>query len=238
MDITAHIQEEFADARSGLTTTRRVERILRDQGFHPDTTLMATSTCPDELNRSVTGLARRWGPAFPLGGLAGLPFTGQTGFDAYYSHLPDPDGAGLIVYGSHVGVTDEGAWGRVVRPGQRAATLCCGSAMGALELLDDGRSAEDAESQQQVVTQLLEERREEIEDGEHAGAEAARVLAGEIGERLDELLPDAPDRVLVCLGGIQINTPSGEEDYFVARELTLYRPDEEEPTDLLGELVD
>ena len=55
-------------------------------------------------------MQRRFGPEFNLGGLAGLPFTGKTGFGAFAAHVPK-DGHIFIVYAPHVGISRDGAIG-------------------------------------------------------------------------------------------------------------------------------
>eukprot|EP00954_Amorphochlora_amoebiformis_P020003 1336131-Amorphochlora_amoeboformis.AAC.1 len=50
--------------------------------------LMAVSSCPDEINRTMDSFNDYWGDSFHLGGLAGIPFTGKTGFGAYAAHVP------------------------------------------------------------------------------------------------------------------------------------------------------
>jgi Limiting CO2-inducible proteins B/C beta carbonyic anhydrases len=44
-----------------------------------------------------------------------LSFVGKTGLDAFSDHVPD-HGAALLFFGRHVGITDAGQVGRVIRP--------------------------------------------------------------------------------------------------------------------------
>ena len=53
---------------------------------------------------------------FPLAGLAGLPFTGKTGWAAFSSHLVE-DGNIVILYAPHVGIDNDGIIGQVMREG-------------------------------------------------------------------------------------------------------------------------
>ena len=68
---------------------------------------------------------------FPLGGLAGLPFTGKTGWAAFSSHCPS-DGNIAILFAPHVGLDREGRVGKIYRDGQTEASGACGAAIGAL----------------------------------------------------------------------------------------------------------
>lgn len=105
-------------------------------GFTDKNTLFADSSCPDEINHDnteddVTGLfQKRWGKLFPLGGLAGIPFTGKTGWGAFSSHCPH-DGNIVILFAPHVGIDSNGNVGKILRCGQRHSSSACGAAIGA-----------------------------------------------------------------------------------------------------------
>ena len=66
----------------GCCAEQKFAMKLFELGFTDDNTLFADSSCPDEINHDdgeedITALfANRWGEDFPLGGLAGVPFTG------------------------------------------------------------------------------------------------------------------------------------------------------------------
>jgi hypothetical protein len=99
-------------------------------------TVLAESSCPDELNHDTFShdisqlMGNRWGEVFHLGGLAGIPFTGKTGWGAFSHHVPE-DGNILVIFAPHVGLTKEGTVGKVHRPHQDHATSACGAAVGA-----------------------------------------------------------------------------------------------------------
>ena len=105
-------------------------------GFTPNNTLFAESTCPDEVNHDNPSedinaiFGNRWGEVFPLGGLAGMPFTGKTGWAAFSSHRPD-DGNICVLFAPHVGVDCNGEVGKVTREGQEGSSSACGAAIGA-----------------------------------------------------------------------------------------------------------
>ena len=83
-------------------------------------------------------MADRWGEVFDLSGLAGLPFTGKTGWDAFSSHCPE-DGNIVILFAPHVGIDRNGNVGKVYRKGQNESSLACGAAIGALKALEKER---------------------------------------------------------------------------------------------------
>ena len=105
-------------------------------GFTSENTLFADSSCPDEINHDnpdedVTALfASRWGEMFPLGGLAGLPFTGKTGWAAFSSHCPK-NGNIVVMFAPHVGIDSDGIVGKADRDGQDCSSAACGAAIGA-----------------------------------------------------------------------------------------------------------
>jgi len=109
---------------------------LKGLGFTDDNTIFTDCSCPDEINHDdpcedISSLfSKRWGEVFPLSGLAGLPFTGKTGWGAFSSHCPK-DGHICILFAPHVGVDAEGNVGKVVRDGHETASSACGAAIGA-----------------------------------------------------------------------------------------------------------
>jgi len=117
----------------------------KDRGFNQRNTILATSFCPDEINNGFTDqLVKRYGEVYPIGGLAGVPFSGVSGLDALLSHVPDKvDGKVLIIFAPHIGISDDGVIGKIKRPGQKGETSACGAAVGAYKYL----SSKDSISQ-------------------------------------------------------------------------------------------
>jgi len=114
--------------------------VMKSLGANGVNTLLAESSCPDELNHNNFGsdlfdmMGNRFGEVFHLGGLAGVPFTGAAGFNAFNHHVPK-DGNIFVVYAPHVGITEQGVVGKVHRPGQDHATSACGASVGAYNFL-------------------------------------------------------------------------------------------------------
>merc|ERR1719454_1111744 len=100
----------------------------------PLNTIFGTSICPDEINTMQGSLAaimkRHWGKCFPMGGISGIPFAGKTGFVAFSHHVPD-DGNVMVMFGPHVGISDDGTIGKFVRRGQKKQSTACGAVIGA-----------------------------------------------------------------------------------------------------------
>jgi len=125
----------FPNAREGAAFTLAVVNYLAGKGFTPENTLFGHSTCVDEVCRTVTKFAAHYGESFVLGGLAGIPFSGDAGFGAYAQHVPDR-GNLLVLYGSHIAIGRDGEIGRIHRPGQESHSMACGAAYAALKWLE------------------------------------------------------------------------------------------------------
>jgi len=140
--------------------------VLKEIGFDGDNTIFTDCSCPDEINHDnpdedVSSLfQKRYGNVFPLSGLAGLPFTGKTGWHAMSSHVPK-DGHIVVLIGPHVGIDSEGRVGKVNRKGQSCVSSACGAAIGALAALKSGEKADKFKNgyhdfQMDCVKHLLE----------------------------------------------------------------------------------
>jgi len=131
---------------AGPEVEMRVFQKLSSLGMSPTNTVLTQSSCPDELNHDNYSqdmsqlMSNRWGEVFHLGGLAGIPFTGKTGWGAFAHHVP-VDGNILVLFAPHVGLTTDGTVGKVHRPGQDHATSACGAAVGAYSLLKKDSTA-------------------------------------------------------------------------------------------------
>ena len=118
----AALDQWFPNCLNGHVAEQKVCDELVKLGFNADNTLFADSSCPDEINHDdpeedITSLfQKRWGEIFPLAGLAGMPFTGKTGWHAFSSHCPE-DGNIVILFAPHVGVDQYGKVGSVMREG-------------------------------------------------------------------------------------------------------------------------
>jgi len=61
-------------------------------------------------------MTNSFGSVFPMGGLAGVPFVGKAGFNAFAAHTP-VNGNIIILYGNHVGINANGEVGKYKRVG-------------------------------------------------------------------------------------------------------------------------
>jgi hypothetical protein len=88
-----NVRKCFPEAMRNEDVVKGVIEITSKLGLNATNTLFSHSVCPDEINHMPGDITREihnhFGKMFSLGGLAGLPFTGQTGFQAYAAHVPD-----------------------------------------------------------------------------------------------------------------------------------------------------
>jgi hypothetical protein len=133
------VKTYFPGAIPNSMLSGNVVDTLKTKGYNADNTLLGSSLCSDEVNDVGTSLFAQLqngltkgnsGGVFNLGGLGGVPFVGPSGFGAFFSHCPK-SGKIVIVYGPHVGVSQEGRVGKIERVGVDEMSGACGAALGA-----------------------------------------------------------------------------------------------------------
>ncbi|CAB9527553.1 Inherit from NOG: Low-co2 inducible protein [Seminavis robusta] len=232
------IHEAFPGAVPNNELVALLRNTLAASGYDGNTTLVATALCCDELNRPlVDDLEREFGQTFTMGGLAGFAFGGVTSFGAMAHHIPD-GGNCLLVYGPHVGVDSEGNVGTVNRRGRKHGGACCGSASAAAgyvhqeyckQITDDSVntfnsvntiSNDPLDAQQQFVNNLLLPYGKRLEEAEDKKAELPKALFDAQNELVQRIVAKGASNVggrgkIAMVGGVQINTPPGMQDYFL-----------------------
>lgn len=186
--------------------------------------LLATSLCSDDINIPSTSFFRVVLGPFFLGGLGGLPFAGTTGLTAFAHHIPD-EGAAMIFYGPHIGVTLENELGKMYRPRQEKVGASCGALMLALDRFKSDPNYKptkiDSDYQQMRLEECLLPKREKIVNAEHPEKEITEQCFWKIDELIHEYLHQVKGEFKVdkiaLLGGIIINTDYGVDDYFDLR---------------------
>ncbi len=90
---SATVRNHFPGAEPSRKILTIVQNELEKYNILPKNTLFAQSICPNDINYSSGGISHvfteYFGDCFHLGGLAGIPFTGSTGFTAFSHHVPD-----------------------------------------------------------------------------------------------------------------------------------------------------
>jgi len=226
-DFDQVVQDHFPNALSNEELVTRVVTKLSSKGYTGANTLLATSLCCDELARQLEDdLTGIYGNNFNLGGLAGFPFAGNTGFGAMAAHIPD-DGYCLIAYGPHVGLAADGTVGKVERSGISLVDTCCGSAVAAsnyVKGITDGgaeittKLQEFTDFQQGAVQELILPHGKRLSEADDRMVELPYALYDSQDLLMREIVKKGSlgiKRGLALMGGIQINTGPDTLDYFV-----------------------
>jgi hypothetical protein len=171
---------------------------------------------------------------FAMGGLAGFPFSGVTGFKAMSSHVPD-NGSSLIVYGPHVGIDNDGVLGRIDRRGMHDHSTCCGSAVAGYDYLRivTGKRLQIPRTmsqttvavdlfdfEQQYVNNILMSFADRLTKASDPMLELPYCCFEAQDELMRRIMNQAcserpySGQYISLLGGIQINTPAGFADCF------------------------
>eukprot|EP00401_Gymnodinium_catenatum_P037450 CAMPEP_0117485922 /NCGR_PEP_ID=MMETSP0784-20121206/15212_1 /TAXON_ID=39447 /ORGANISM="" /LENGTH=701 /DNA_ID=CAMNT_0005280519 /DNA_START=74 /DNA_END=2176 /DNA_ORIENTATION=- len=244
------LHKHFPNALPGSAMHLRSTRVLQDEfGFFPSNTLLGTSFCPDEINNQnvdLTTLARKhWGRVFPMGGIGGAPYVGETGFVAFSSHVAK-DGNIVVIFGPHVGISEKGEVGAYLRDGQSKHSSACGAVIGAYKAcmcggVDVGKGNEFSEYDMQ-----MDEIKAEFAPHAAAISQAENVMAS-CAYQAWEMVKDRMLKIvntkfgsgkLVLIGGIQINMPyPTNEDYFLPMMFEM-RQEGQSSKDLMHYLAD
>lgn len=212
------LTKHFSKALTNEALVSSVTSILQKQGLPASQRLITFSLCADELARSLEKAFTTPNFFFSLGGLAGYPHAGLTGFGAMASHVPEGEGGHvLFIYGPHVGV--DSSAGLVARYGQAAPTTCCGSAIAATEWVlspNPNKTPNPLDVQQMAVNLALLPHADRLKDEATRMVELPFAAYDGIDSMTCKIVEASkPSFPVVMLGGIQINTPYDESDYFL-----------------------
>jgi hypothetical protein len=220
------VKTNFPGAITNEDLATRVREVLDGKGFTPQNTLLATSVCADELARELEDeFVAIYGTNFNLGGLAGFPFAGNTGWGAMSAHVPD-NGYCLTIHGPHVGITKDGLIGKVERSGIALVDSCCGSAIAAsnyLKGITEGtatinpRIQSFSDFQQGAVQELILPFGKRLAKAEDRMKELPYALYDSQEVLVNDIINTGKASIkqgLAVLGGIQINTSPDTFDYF------------------------
>ncbi|MFN0100728.1 MAG: hypothetical protein ACKV2U_01425 [Bryobacteraceae bacterium] len=237
------IRQRYPKALSTGDSVDRMFDILKLRlQLAPSQLMSADSICSDDLN-SIEYPKRAYemlGP-FKMGGLNGFPFTGLTGMGAFAHHVP-VDGAVFVFYAPHIGITRGGAVGEILRPGQAAASACCGAAKAAIGKLFRGEITPghitELDYQQNTIEQIFLANEKRIRAAAEPIAEATEAMYKAIEDRIDLLAERTKYqcRFLILVGGILINADYDEGSFVEVRRFHAINLATCERTDLSGEL--
>lgn len=232
-------QLEFPTALLSSDVDRAIFGTLKQRGFTPANTLFGHSICSDEVNNRkeqlIPLMVNRWKEGFVLGGLAGIPFAGKSGFGAYLHHVPE-NGKLLVFFAPHVGIGPLGRIGALQRDGQVNISSACGAAVGAykalqkkkvipddpvtvLDTLNKEDTDVDFDPQLLTILKLLGPRLQGIEESSDSIAFVTYQMYGIIRSLMyDIILKQTKDlfdntNEIAIVGGIMINRRIGG-DFF------------------------
>lgn len=209
------VRKFYPGAVTTIDSVNKLIDFVEDQlDLDPNQIMLADSICSDGLNSiQYPSRASEFLGPFKMGGLNGFPFTGLTGMGAFASHVPD-EGAVLIYYGPHIGVSRKGELGRVNRSGQANHSNCCGAAIAALgnlvaEEIEDGHVTE-LDYQMNMLEQILLRQEDRILKAPVRLQEATEVFYEAIDERINKLVDGTKYRChyVILIGAIHINGDS------------------------------
>lgn len=223
------VKEYFPEAKPIAHLRQLIEAELTEKNLNNTNTLWATSVCSDEVNQSLHQLDeffRAYGP-FILGGISGIPFAGKTGFKAFASHIPDEGGA-VIIYGPHIGITNDGVVGKVNREGQDHSSSCCGSLVAGLRSIKSGNVLHISHDdyQQGQVNKVIVENYNDIQNEENDIIATTEVAFRQIKKELTDIISGSMDvldaKPLLLIGVIIVNTDYHQPDLFDVRDISWF----------------
>ena len=232
------VMKHFPNAVDGHKLTFDIaDFLMRERQLTPKNTLFGYSTCPDEINRTVTNFESCYGEKqFPLGGLTGYPFTGKTGFHAFSHHVPDAEGEGniLVLYGPHVGISEKGELGKVLRESQLHESPACGAAIAFLDKYTQAKKKSEIyepfedhlDEEQYAIEKMLMPYAEKIADAQNPVKELVDVNYKLIDENILKIIAHLRENFkgkIVLVGGVMINTSSSHHGCFDLRRFEMYQ---------------
>ncbi|HSN77161.1 MAG TPA: hypothetical protein VL334_18970 [Anaerolineae bacterium] len=237
--VASQVRAHYPQAMPAAVFRRQIFGWLEDElGMALSNVLLATSICADDIvfitddagNVETRHATKELLGPFDMGGLAGLPFAGKTGMTAFAHHVPD-HGAACIVYGPHIGMTDAGVLGKVLRLGQHDESPACGALGVALKHFQSEPNYEPFldmdDAQEALLEQRLKPHMAQIlaaPNPMQAASEAAyRVIEDLILRYVAVAKAQFRCERLALVGVLIVNTSPEHEDYFDLRHQAVLR---------------
>jgi len=210
------VQKWYPNAKTTEDTVNKLLDVIENElGLKPNQLMHADSMCCDDVN-AIQYPPRAYemlGP-FHMGGLNGYPFAGVTGMNAFAHHVPE-DGAVVVFYAPHIGITKDGTIGEIHRIGQSENSACCGAAKGALNKLLNNQieagNVTELDYQMNTIEQIFLKQEDRIKAADNQIFEATEVMYEAINERIETLVSKTnyPCKYVILIGAIFIN---GDKD--------------------------
>lgn len=206
------VRQYYPGAVASNDFVLNIYKSMAPYGLSPEKIMLAHSLCSDDVNAiEYPEEGKKMLGPFNLGGLNGYPFTGLTGMAAFSHHIP-ADGAAMVFYAPHIGVSSTGEPGKIVRVGQNETSNCCGATVLALNRLKNneikpGAKPED-DFQQHTLQEFLFSEKERVLKAAYPVREATEVIFERSGHMIDRMISKCTfsGKYLFVVGAIIINT--------------------------------
>jgi hypothetical protein len=225
----AILNQEFPGAMPGpLFADSLIHYLTTKYAIAIPSMLLGASTCVDDIiyTKNFHLHPEIKGP-FHLGGLAGLPFTGVSGLEAFAHHVPD-EGTMIIIIEPHIGYSEENGWGYVLRHEQHEPSSCCGALMGTLgKLQSESLTNEISEDDYQggKISQLALAHKEEITRAPNPIVALTKITSKSAAEQIRKHLPHVDlehMKYVVIITGVLIDTDYQYTDYQFCDRILIY----------------
>ena len=127
---TKVIRKTYPRAQVASNFANGLVNWIKADGYFPENVLLGETKCSDDVNAPVFSNLKnigqtpeaisQFGGSFQAGGLGGVQHTGTLGLQAFISHqfTTDKKNALLLVQTPHIGISEKGYVGRIVRKGK------------------------------------------------------------------------------------------------------------------------
>lgn len=237
------VRRYYPNAQTTIDGVNHLIDLVEDGlDLEPMQIMMADSICSDDVNSiQLPARTREFLGPFKMGGLDGFPFTGLTGMGAFASHVPD-DGAVLVYYGPHIGISRRRQAGEIIRFGQALPSACCGAAKAALARLMEGKiepgHVTEMDYQMNTLEQILLRQKDRVLGAELPLIEATEVIYEAIDARVEELVKATSYhcKYVILMGAVLINSDSDIGSFTANRKLDVIDLKTGERTSRLAEV--
>ncbi len=230
-EIEAKLNRYFPGAMPGPALADSLLHYLGAKyGIRPEDILLGTSTCVDDVisTKNFHVHSEIKGP-FHLGGLAGIPFTGISGLEAFAHHIPE-GGTMVLLVEPHIGYSAGKGWGYILRDGQAEGSSCCGALMGTLGKLQKGLITPvitEDDYQGDKIGEFTLAHKDEILNAEEPIVELTKITANEAERQILAHVEDIDVhnvKYIIMITGVLIDTDYNYTDYWYADHIRVYDP--------------
>jgi len=223
----AMVRNYFPGALRNDDTIKAVVSIAEGLGISKANSLFAYSVCQEEINQGVGSLANVLQTNFcysvSLAGLAGIPFSGKSGFSTFASQVPE-DGVIFILFAPHCAVStktvgsshqdqDDYICGYYHHCNEKKLSPACGAALEAYKAAKEMKEQPlfdlfSRDVEMDYIKRLCYDNKERIAAADNQPAEITNLMYEHIHDYIMRIVDNqnlVQHRKIVIMGGIQIN---------------------------------